>query len=206
MSGELTVRATDSKAGLDRDTKFDLGNSVRLPFDTEWFAGVRPRRAGSRRIAYGSLGDAWTKPAQWIRNGRKRSCHFCVQGERYRSRNHKSASDIGSRAPLQHLRHFSISSSPTVALAPPVARQPSLTGTGACVRVTALSRNRCSDGFPCSFATTGLSRSQSLAWAHWQFCQVPVSFASSHGWHRLIASCACACWRSAVCRNTSNTG
>jgi len=32
------VRATDPKAGLDRDTKFDLGKSVRLPFDREWFA------------------------------------------------------------------------------------------------------------------------------------------------------------------------
>ena len=36
--GELTIRATDPKAGLDRDTKFDLGNTVRLPFDSEWFA------------------------------------------------------------------------------------------------------------------------------------------------------------------------
>jgi hypothetical protein len=25
------------KAGLDRDTKFDLGDMVRLSFDTEWF-------------------------------------------------------------------------------------------------------------------------------------------------------------------------
>ncbi|MGB8330066.1 MAG: type II toxin-antitoxin system PemK/MazF family toxin [Polyangiales bacterium] len=36
--GEFTVRATAPKAGLDRDTKFDLGNTVRLPFDTEWVA------------------------------------------------------------------------------------------------------------------------------------------------------------------------
>ena len=33
--GELTIRAADPKAGLDRDTKFDLGNTVRLPFDTQ---------------------------------------------------------------------------------------------------------------------------------------------------------------------------
>jgi len=45
--GELTVRATDSKAGLNRDTKFDLGNSVRLPFDTEWFAVSPTRRFGN---------------------------------------------------------------------------------------------------------------------------------------------------------------
>jgi len=45
--GELTIRATDSKAGLHRDTKFDLGNSVRLPFDTEWFAASPTRRFGN---------------------------------------------------------------------------------------------------------------------------------------------------------------
>ncbi|MCC6474087.1 MAG: type II toxin-antitoxin system PemK/MazF family toxin [Burkholderiales bacterium] len=45
-AGELTVRATDPKAGLDRDTKFDLGNCVRLPFDTEWFAPSPNRRYG----------------------------------------------------------------------------------------------------------------------------------------------------------------
>ena len=44
--GEMTVRATDPKAGLDRDTKFDLGNTVRLPFDTEWFAPSPSRRFG----------------------------------------------------------------------------------------------------------------------------------------------------------------
>lgn len=44
--GELTVRATDAKAGLDRDTKFDLGNTVRLRFDTDWFAGSPNRRFG----------------------------------------------------------------------------------------------------------------------------------------------------------------
>ncbi len=44
--GELTIRATDPKAGLDRDTKFDLGSAVRLPFDTEWFAPSPNRRFG----------------------------------------------------------------------------------------------------------------------------------------------------------------
>jgi len=45
-AGELTVRATDPKAGLDRDTKFDVGNTVRLPFDTDWFASSPNRRFG----------------------------------------------------------------------------------------------------------------------------------------------------------------
>jgi hypothetical protein len=45
-AGELTIRATDPKAGLDRDTKFDLGNTVRLSFDTEWFAPSPNRRFG----------------------------------------------------------------------------------------------------------------------------------------------------------------
>jgi len=45
--GEFTVRATDPKAGLDRDTKFDLCNTVRLPFDSEWFAPSPNRRFGN---------------------------------------------------------------------------------------------------------------------------------------------------------------
>jgi hypothetical protein len=45
-AGEFTVRATDAKAGLDRDTKFDLGNTVRLSFDAEWFAPSPNRRFG----------------------------------------------------------------------------------------------------------------------------------------------------------------
>lgn len=44
--GELTIRAADPKAGLDRDTKFDLGNAVRLPFDSEWFAPSPNQRFG----------------------------------------------------------------------------------------------------------------------------------------------------------------
>jgi len=43
---ELTIRATDPKAGLARDTKFDLGNTVRLPFNTKWFAASPSRRFG----------------------------------------------------------------------------------------------------------------------------------------------------------------
>jgi mRNA-degrading endonuclease toxin of MazEF toxin-antitoxin module len=44
--GEITVRATDAKAGLNRDTKFDLANTVRLAFDAEWFAPSPNRRFG----------------------------------------------------------------------------------------------------------------------------------------------------------------
>jgi len=44
--GEFTIRATDAKAGLDRDTKFDLGKTVRLPFNTEWFAPAPNRHFG----------------------------------------------------------------------------------------------------------------------------------------------------------------
>ena len=44
--GEFTIRATDTKAGLERDTKFDLGNTVRLSFNTEWFAPSPARRFG----------------------------------------------------------------------------------------------------------------------------------------------------------------
>ena len=44
--GEFTIRASDTKAGLERDTKFDLGNTVRLSFDTEWFAPSPNRRFG----------------------------------------------------------------------------------------------------------------------------------------------------------------
>jgi hypothetical protein len=45
-AGELTARATDTKAGLDRDTKFDLGNTARLPFDTDCFTPSPNRRFG----------------------------------------------------------------------------------------------------------------------------------------------------------------
>ena len=52
--GELTIRASNQRAGLDRDTKFDLGNTVRLPFDTEWFAPA-PNRASDEHPKRGAL-------------------------------------------------------------------------------------------------------------------------------------------------------
>lgn len=36
--GELTIESSDAFAGLGLDTKFDIGNRVKLPFDNEWFA------------------------------------------------------------------------------------------------------------------------------------------------------------------------
>jgi len=44
--GEFTIRATDPKAGLGRDTKFDLGNTMRLSFDSDWFTPSPNRRFG----------------------------------------------------------------------------------------------------------------------------------------------------------------
>ena len=52
--GEFTIRATDPKAGLGRDTKFDLGNTVRLSFDNEWFA-PSPNRRFSEHPKRGTL-------------------------------------------------------------------------------------------------------------------------------------------------------
>ena len=40
--GEFVVNARHPGAGLNRDTKFDLGNVFRLPFDDEWFAPAVP--------------------------------------------------------------------------------------------------------------------------------------------------------------------
>ena len=45
-AGEFLVPATDNEAGLSKDTKFDLGNIVHLPFTTEWFAPSPNRRYG----------------------------------------------------------------------------------------------------------------------------------------------------------------
>jgi hypothetical protein len=49
--GELTIKSSDLHAGLSLDTKFDIGNRVKLPFNDEWFApspnqrfGVHPKR------------------------------------------------------------------------------------------------------------------------------------------------------------------
>lgn len=62
--GEFTVVASDAKAGLDKDTKFDLGSMVRLPFDCDWFAASPNRRFGAypKRGAL-DLGDAKLKRA-----------------------------------------------------------------------------------------------------------------------------------------------
>lgn len=45
-AGELVVRKSDAAAGLDKDTKFDIRNRVRLPFTEEWFAPDPARRHG----------------------------------------------------------------------------------------------------------------------------------------------------------------
>jgi len=44
--GELKIESGDPHAGLGLDTKFDIGNRVRLPFDDEWFAPSPNRRFG----------------------------------------------------------------------------------------------------------------------------------------------------------------
>lgn len=44
--GELTIESSDPHAGLGLDTKFDLGNRVKLPFDDEWFAHSPNKRFG----------------------------------------------------------------------------------------------------------------------------------------------------------------
>ena len=44
--GELKIESTNREAGLSLDTKFDLGNRVKLPFNDEWFAPSPNRRFG----------------------------------------------------------------------------------------------------------------------------------------------------------------
>ena len=44
--GELKIESSDPHAGLGFDTKFDIGNRVKLPFDDEWFAPSPNRRFG----------------------------------------------------------------------------------------------------------------------------------------------------------------
>jgi hypothetical protein len=44
--GELKIESSDPHAGLGLDTKFDIGNRVKLPFDDEWFAPSPNRRFG----------------------------------------------------------------------------------------------------------------------------------------------------------------
>jgi hypothetical protein len=44
--GELKIESSDPHAGLGLDTKFDIGNRVKLPFDDEWFAPSPNKRFG----------------------------------------------------------------------------------------------------------------------------------------------------------------
>lgn len=44
--GELKVESSNRDAGLGLDTKFNLGNRVKLPFDTEWFTPSPNKRFG----------------------------------------------------------------------------------------------------------------------------------------------------------------
>lgn len=44
--GEIKIASSDPHAGLSLDTKFDIGNRVKLPFDDEWFAPSPNRRFG----------------------------------------------------------------------------------------------------------------------------------------------------------------
>ena len=45
--GEIKIQTSDARAGLGLDTKFDLGNRCKLPFDDEWFAPSPNRRFGA---------------------------------------------------------------------------------------------------------------------------------------------------------------
>ena len=44
--GELKIESSDPHAGLGLDTKFVIGNRVKLPFDDAWFAPSPNRRFG----------------------------------------------------------------------------------------------------------------------------------------------------------------
>ena len=57
-SGELNIKCSNPHAGLSRDTKFDIGNRVKLPFDDEWFAPSPNRRFGTHpKRGQFNLGD-----------------------------------------------------------------------------------------------------------------------------------------------------
>ena len=45
--GELTIERDSPHAGLSFDTKFDIGNRVKLPFNNEWFAPSPNKRFGN---------------------------------------------------------------------------------------------------------------------------------------------------------------
>ena len=44
--GEIKIECSDPRTGLNFDTKFDLGNRCKLPFDKEWFAPSPNKRLG----------------------------------------------------------------------------------------------------------------------------------------------------------------
>jgi hypothetical protein len=44
--GEIKIQSSDANVGLSLDTKFDLGNRCKLPFDDEWFAQSPNKRFG----------------------------------------------------------------------------------------------------------------------------------------------------------------
>ncbi|MBI2318638.1 MAG: hypothetical protein HYU75_17010 [Betaproteobacteria bacterium] len=44
--GEIKIESTNRDAGLSLDTKFDLGNRAKLPFNDEWFAPSPNKRFG----------------------------------------------------------------------------------------------------------------------------------------------------------------
>jgi len=52
--GEFTVSADEPGAGLSRDTKFDLRQAARLPFNEKWFA-VAPNQPFGRHPKRGKL-------------------------------------------------------------------------------------------------------------------------------------------------------
>lgn len=45
--GEFRISRSDPHAGLALDTKFDLGNRVRLPFNDDWFGPAPGQRPGA---------------------------------------------------------------------------------------------------------------------------------------------------------------
>lgn len=67
--GELTVPASEPGAGLSRDTKFNLRQSARLPFNDEWF-GIAPAQPFGPHPKRGAL--------DLSKSGLKRSLHSAI--------------------------------------------------------------------------------------------------------------------------------
>lgn len=44
--GEFKIQSSNAHAGLSLDTKFDIGNRCKLPFDDQWFAPSPNKRFG----------------------------------------------------------------------------------------------------------------------------------------------------------------